>query len=708
MRARYFFVAAVAVLWAASVARAETNPWGEPSAAASDPSASAPAEPNPFAAPPMPAASSRPPRWGLNWNLGWGGARGDMSSLLEKPMSGELNIFGQHGPWRFGVGLNFASMTMKSPYQNENEWGFQQTYLSAERFFRTEGTFRPYLQVRGGLARLHPRSQIFNVDPLPEGYVLGNSTTKASNGFSVNVVPGFEWRLNGSVAIDASASFGYYSVDEVDLTRVGLAPASSGSLFEGRIGVRWHPDDGYPAGPATAGSPDRPRDAWGVGKNYGWAAGEVLAINMFSSAFNEYKRNGNFNQISSRSWWRNLDDGFTYDDNEFRTNQYIHPFNGAAYFNSARSNGLNFWTSSAYGIAGALFWECCGETHPMSFNDLISTGIGGMALGEMQYRLSSEILNNQATGTGRFFKELAGFLVDPVRGFNRLISGRSGAAHDNPSDPMDWRPPHGLNLVMIGARTIGEGESISENTKSYFNIGFDHAYGSPFDNSRRKPFDYMDIALQMSVGEKVPLNVVRISGDLLEKPFGGDAAPNHVLALSQRFDYMNNTAFEFGGQSVGASLYSRFGRGAKWGVTTRLDAMAMILGAVNSDYAQIADVANRERLREYDYGPGLGAAVQANVSRSGRPLLSLMYRFQWIDVRNGSVYSKDQSSFGSDADHYIHAAIARLVIPVFKNFGVGADGGVFLRKSYYSAPGFHDVDQRNPQIRVFLAFNDAH
>src|SRR5262249_12182736 len=201
---------------------------------------------------------------------------------------------------------------------------------------------------------------------------------------------------------------------------------------------------------------------------------------------------------------------------------------------------------------------------------LVSTGIGGVALGEMQYRLTSEILNNQATGEGRFFKELGAFLVDPVRGFNRLISGRSSAAHDNPRDDMDWRPPHGANLALIGARTIGDGESTSENTKSYFNIGFDHASGSPFDNSRRKPFDYMDLAAQLSVGEKVPLNVVRISGDLLERPFGGDAAPNHVLALTQRFDYMNNTAFEFGGQSVRASLYSLFRIGDERWLTTRL------------------------------------------------------------------------------------------------------------------------------------------
>jgi uncharacterized protein DUF3943 len=667
---------------------------GRPAAAEDDFSAQATA-----------AAAERRPHWGVDVSLGTGSLSGDFKPPLRKPVTGDLHLFRTAGPWRFGLGVSFGSFKMEAPYEHELEWGFQQTYLSATRMLRMQGSLRPYLQVRGGLARLHPRSELFTMDPLPEDFESGDSPTKPANGFSVGLVPGLEWNLTRTLALDVSGSFTYFSVDEYDLAPVNAGLASSGTTFEARIGLRWHPDDGYPPGPAEPGSPDKERDAWGVAHNYGWAAAEALGINWFSSAYNEYGRNANFNQISPRSWGENLDHGFTFDDNEFRTNQYIHPFNGAAYFNSARSNGLGYWTSSGYALAGAFFWECCGETHPMSLNDMVSTGIGGIALGEMQYRLSSEILNNQSRGKTRFFRELGAFLVDPVRGFNRILSGRWGAVHDNPKEAIDWRPPGSSGLLMIGARSIGEGESITENTQSYFNIGFDHAHGNPFDNARRKPFDYMDVIVQFSAGEKVPLNVVRINGDLFEKPLGGSAAPNHVLAVFQRFDYMNNTAFEFGGQSFGAALYSRYRLSDKWGLGTRLDGLAMVLGAVNSEYAKIADVPDRERLREYDYGPGLGAGAQVNLNRNGQSLLSLMYRFQWISVSNGSVFSKGESGLGSDADHYIQAAVARLVVPVYRSIGLGADAAVFLRKSRYSFPGFHDIDQRNPQVRVFLAFS---
>jgi opacity protein-like surface antigen len=648
----------------------------------------------------------RPARWGASVNVGAHTAKGDLTSLLDTPVSGEMNFFRTQGPWRFGLGVGFGSLGMRQPYDNGLEWGFQQTYLSATRMLRTEGSLRPYLQVRGGLARLHPRSHLFDENPLPEGYVLGNSTTRPGNGFSYGVVPGLEWNINRSVALDLSASFSHFDVGDYDLSPVGLPAASSASTFGGRFGVRWNLDNGYPSGPRESVADDGPRDAWGVGRNYGWAAAEMVGVNWIAAATNEYMRNGNFNQTSPRSWWRNIRDGFAYDDNDFRTNQFIHSYNGGVYFNSARANGLGFWTSAGYATAGAFMWEFAGETHPMSYNDMIATSVGGFTLGEMTYRLSSEILDNQATGKKRFFKELGAFVIDPIRGLNRLISGRSTTSHENPTDAMDWRPPHRSTLFGVGVRIVGQ-ETFGDDKKTYANILLDHAYGNPWDNSRRKPFDYMDMTLQITPGEKQPLTILRVRGDLWQKPLGDAAAPNHVFAISLYYDYMNNSTWEFGGQSLAATLHSRFRLSKKVGITTRVSALGLSLGAVNSDYADIAQVADRERLREYDYGPGMGAHAIVNLLVSGRPFVTLHYRFNWISVANGSVYSQGQSGLGSNANHYVQYGFARVFIPIAGKFGLGADGFLFSRKSRYSAPGFQDIDQHNPRLRVFLAINTA-
>jgi hypothetical protein len=53
--------------------------------------------------------------------------------------------------------ISFTSFKMKEPYEDEKEWGFQQTYLFATRMLKTEGSFRP--TSRRGSARPSPPSE---------------------------------------------------------------------------------------------------------------------------------------------------------------------------------------------------------------------------------------------------------------------------------------------------------------------------------------------------------------------------------------------------------------------------------------------------------------------------------------------------------------------------------------------------------------------
>ncbi len=638
-------------------------------------------------------------RWGFRFNLGAGEAAGDFDDLFTHQLAGEFDFFRVYRQWRFGFGLNFSSFEMVEPYDDEHEWGYQRTGFYAQYVLGHEGRLRPYFEMRAALARLHPRSELFNMDPLPEDYEVGDSTTEAADGFTLGLGAGLEYKIGRALALDLSLLASPFWVEEYDLSPVGRPPASSGTTWEGRMGIVW-----WPWGETLADSSDTPRDAWYVKPSWGWAMGEMVAINLGASGFNEYVRNANFNQISPRSWWENLHEGFHYDDNEFRTNQYIHPFNGSTYYNSGRANGLNFWRSSIVGITGAFVWEAFGETHPMSWNDQLNTSLGGIAVGEMSYRVSSLVLDNTATGAGRTWREIGAFLIDPVRGFNRLLSGKSSRVHDNPVDPIDWRPIGQRNVVALGARIIGEGESISENTETHGFLELTHAHGSIFENDRRGPFDYFDLNAQINFGDKVPLGKALIRGNLWSTPLGESSSPNHVFSIAQHFDYINSNAYEFGAQSFGPSLDSRFGDPNGLRLATRVDLLWTVIGAVNSDYAFLAEVEDRERFREYDYGPGGGARLGASIGFSRKATLDLYYALEYLAVRNGSVYSTDDFD-GSDADHVIQAASARLLVPFRSQASIGADATVFLRNSDYSLPTVADeITQRNPQVRVYLAW----
>jgi len=696
--------------------------------------------PEPLLAQDETAELTAPGEWVFGTTLGAGKASGQYGEFLEKPVNFDLNLSKGTGAWRFGFGIEFGSMTMKPPYEEQKEWARFDTYLFATRVFNRSGTVRPYLQARVGLARIHPRSRLFWSDE-PENLEPGASPTKWANGVSFTFQPGLEIELAQGFALDVSAWWtGYRTGDystvpplfgPVDPPVSQYDPVNSGQEYGLRVGLQWRPlAKAIPVIPQPRTDPatgtlvslppaDDDRDAWGVPRSWGWATGEMLGINFGASMFNEYVRQANFNQISPRSWVDNFKTGWTFDDNQFSTNQLVHPFNGAAYFNAARANGLGFWRSSIMSNVGAFVWECCGETHPMSWNDMMSTGIGGMARGEWAYRISSLILDNTKTGGRRILRELGAAPFNPIRTFNRFFSGRATRVQGNPEDPYDWRPPSlGLQLYA-GGRAIGEGESITNNTNYYGFVEGTLQYGSAFFNDRRKPFDRFDTAMQLNFGEKTRVGRLSIRGDLASWKLGDDKDnPKHVFAITQDFDYVDNEAYEYGGQFFGATLFSGYGTMEGTRVVTRLTGYLSPMAAVNGDYSFLGEVANRERFREYDYGPGVGAGGEAVFARKGRPFLAFTYRYAWISVRNGSIWNPDEPIEvelpegtedivleGSNASHHVHRFGARLLLHFGDTWGVGGDVRLFYRDSKYADPRLQDRSQRVPEVRVFLTWD---
>ncbi len=125
---------------------------------------------------------------------------------------------------------------------------------------------------------------------------------------------------------------------------------------------------------------------------------EVAGINAVVHLFDRYILNADYAQVSLNDIGNNFSKGFVWDNDNFSTNTFFHPYHGSLYFNAARANGLSFWQSVPYTFAGSFMWEFfCENTYP-SINDFINTSIGGVALGEMTHRLSALVLDDSAPG----------------------------------------------------------------------------------------------------------------------------------------------------------------------------------------------------------------------------------------------------------------------------------------------------------------------
>jgi len=410
------------------------------------------------------------------------------------------------------------------------------------------------------------------------------------------------------------------------------------------------------------------------------AIGQTVGVNVLVWSFNRFIRESGTNpgfRVGFNSWENNQKNGFEWDDNSFSTNQFAHPYHGSLYFNSARANGYGYWAATGFAFAGSYMWEYFGETHHASYNDWIATSVGGAALGESLHRLSSMVLDNTKTGSGRFWSELGGLAIDPMRGVSRLISGRAFEVSGN--DP--HRYPSKLRAsYQFGARSLSETRiGDTDTTRLFMRAEFN--YGDPFAGDREKPFDSFDFAIQINFDDVSAIGQAEAKGLLFATDLASSATSEHLLAAYQHYEYINNSAYEFGGQSISASYLSRIGSGPTE-LRTELHLTGLILGGTKSDYENFTG-------RSYDYGPGVGFKLQATLTRNDRPLFTLGHSNHWLYVVNGD-----------RANHLVAFTFARLDLQLRDFLGVGLEYDLYNAERRYE--DFPDVSQRNPEIRAFL------
>jgi hypothetical protein len=484
---------------------------------------------------------------------------------------------------------------------------------------------------------------------------------------------------------------------------VSLDPQGDGRrvtpfLLADTTGVTGTPDSSADALAAATGSANEAVrkhrvDAWGVRHSPFLAGMEVVAINLGTWALNHWLRDADFTRVYPRTWWENISGGFEYDGNLFSTNVMDHPFHGSMYHNAGRANGLRFWSAVPYTIGGSFMWECCGETHPMALNDLINTGLGGIALGESVYRLSSAVLDNEATGAERFGRETAALVLNPIRGFNRVVSGHAFHSMPNPGDPDERTPGYFRMRLDGGYRGVGQNGSLQSPADGVF--GALHVeYGDPFGGRRGGAFDVFELDAQMNFADRNLLGTLAIRGNLLTRDLKRGEGTEHVWAVVQGYEFDNTDAYQYGSQTVSARLESRWPIGASSELRTRLQGGVTILGTLDSEFEFRSRVPINGSLRTFEYGPGLDGRIEVE-ARAGNASVSAFWRTTFMSTIN------DTPVNGGDATHWLHFGKVSGSVPFGARLAVGTDVTMFLRDSGFRLDGLAPTRLTVPELRVY-------
>ena len=297
-----------------------------------------------------------------------------------------------------------------------------------------------------------------------------------------------------------------------------------------------------------------------------------------------------------------------WDNDQFSTNLFAHPYHGNLYFNTARSSGMNFWESAPYAFAGSLMWETCAEIEPPAINDLMATTLGGIALGEVTFRMSSLLLNDSRRGFPRFLSELAAGSFCPPRAFNRLLTGEAWRVRPESYLYHDYdRLPVAFEIGM-GDRYLADGGSLFRGEHNPY-LELRGIYGSPFDTENNQPYDHFTLGLTFGLSGNQPLvSRVNLMGRLWGRQLPTVSDMELMVGLFQYFNYFDaeevadgtgNIPYKISeAASIGPGIAYRFpGLHSLMSISQSIHLGGILLGGCLTDYYNIID-------RNYNLGSG--------------------------------------------------------------------------------------------------------
>ncbi len=410
----------------------------------------------------------------------------------------------------------------------------------------------------------------------------------------------------------------------------------------------------------------------------------VSMANLTTFLIDRYIFNYPFSRVGFNTIKHNFKTGWEWDADRFGMNYFFHPFSGGMYFNAARANGYSFFESVPFAFLGSLEWEYFGENTLPSYNDFINTPVNGTFLGEIFYRLGSDILDDQTTGFSRFLREAAVAVITPTRFFSRLLNGK--LTRLTPEEVYQKEP---LNITLTGGyHKVNEGTKIENRGTNSLNFNIILDYGNPFEKRSRKPFDYFKVKtdLDFGVGRKI---IDMISGyGILTGSNIQTGNLEMLVGLFQHMNFFDNKTFELGTIAFGPSVISKLLVSKSSSLYTNLHAAVVPFGGLSGRFGP-----DTTQVRDYNYGGGAEMKLESTFNIGGWVGISLIGYYWWF-----------HTFVGTAGNSYIGLIKPRIAFKIFNNISVGFEHLVYYGDRYPSDfPSVHSVrTEQKIFVQIFL------
>ena len=382
----------------------------------------------------------------------------------------------------------------------------------------------------------------------------------------------------------------------------------------------------------------------------------------------------------SDRWVEQLGTPWHLDEDMYSINQLAHPFGGSLSFSAARSTGHNFWVAGLYSIGSSMLWETVIENQPPSINDMITTSIGGMFIGEAVHRFGRALLY-RGYGPPGYTRKATAAVLDPIGAANRHWWGDA------------WRktvPPNmyahfGVGYQQPSAVLGNRGGDPQFHTEVYVEHGLlgDRSF------EPRRPLDHFELYAAVNAGKGNLEGDLYVRGVLL-----GDGVWREdvrgMYGLFGAYDYNNN-------DYVRASML-----GVGPGVTAEvpLDSRGYIAGTLAAYVVPYGSAGGAEEIegpnRDNHDGPGLAQIAELKGGQRGRFALKVTLRAYEIAGR----------LVGDEANEYVLQTTVGARYQVRRHHAIGVEATQSYERASFAEdiPTVMDTDpNRTTDFRVFYA-----
>ena len=453
----------------------------------------------------------------------------------------------------------------------------------------------------------------------------------------------------------------------------------------------------------------------GLGKKHPWwALAQVTGVNVFVHLFDRVITNQDFAQTTLNTWKENFKNGFVWDNDQFSTNLFMHPYHGNLYFNSARSQGLNFWESAPYAMIGSLEWEFLGEIEPPAINDLIATTFGGICIGEITNRISRIFLDDSKRGWPRFWRELGATIFNPMGQLKRFATGDAWRVRHDHYRYHDYNRNPVEVSIAVGDRYLADEGNFSKGEHNPY-IDLSMQYGDPVnEDEHNAPYDFFETQLVFGLSKNQPiLNQIHLLGRLWSTPMIERKHIRAEFGIYQHFDYFDSKPVKDGSDLTPyrISEAAAFGPGAiiqmpAVGALSHLEQRVFIngilLGGTKSDYFSIID-------RDYNMGSGYSVKSKTHMElrHFGRFILNAHYYriYTWKgydpDLDMSSLTEDEMLHLNSQGDKGNAALLVinpKTEFDITRNWSIELSGSYFVRRTHYKY--YKDVKCNTFELRL--------